>query len=687
MQRFLLFICLGWMPFILVAQSPPQRTQEVWLELKSTRSIPDSGPLPWLEKVRGLLGENLLAVEPAYRWPFPSLQPYFLLRTKTHPKLPVWVTQLRSLPEIKGADIVPTVHAHYLPNDYDSTVLAHLHLIKAPTAWDLSKGHRRIRIAILDNGVLRHHPDLQANIWQNPLEVAADGLDNDGNGYIDDTTGWDVGDADADPDPPRRSFRHGSHIAGCAAAVTDNDSGVAAIGYGCALMPVKLASDNGFADSYPFSSVLKGMEYAIATGADILNMSFGTTVAFPSGQALTDIGRARGILLVAAAGNQGDSTLEYPASYTGVVSVAATDLQDKRASFATYNRDVDLCAPGVGINSTIPGSSLRPTYQRQQGSSQASGIVSGLLGLMLSLNPCLDPDEAERILKASAVNIDHLNPGYAGQLGAGRIDAAEALGMLGRASRPAASFNVLDTLTCTGRIQIRYAGIASACPDTWRWHCSNGQVSDLPHPVFLVDSSGFYDFSLKVSNAFGEDSLLRRVYIRRSAPLIDAGPDITLGAGDSMRLGPVSDRPLAWAKWSPGIGLDDSLALRPLLRADSSRSYEVLVRDLHGCEARDSLRVSVWPTAMKTPKIQVMPRAWPNPTRQTLYLEADFGRALWLEVALYSLEGKRLGRIYQGHTTGRFKHRYELIYRKSGRYVLQWRTHTQCFHSLLLIGE
>ncbi|MCK5922813.1 MAG: S8 family serine peptidase, partial [Methylococcales bacterium] len=389
---------------------------------------------------------------------------------------------------IESVEAIPLVYSSYVPDDLDSVAHYHLPLIHAPEAWDIGRGDSQVVVAIVDNGVLISHEALADVIWQNPYEIPNNQIDDDGNGYVDDVQGWDIADADNDPSPPNRAFKHGSHVAGCVGATTDNGKGVAAIGFGCHLMPIKLASDRGFADAYPFSDALKGIEYAIINGADIINMSFGGTENLVAGQALIDPGHARGIIFVAAAGNgpadgnpnTNDTTLEYPASWRHVISVCGTDQSDLKASFATANTLVDVCAPGEQIRSTFPSVSLNSAYGQQRGSSQSTAIVSGLLALMLSKNPCLTPDEAERILKAGCTNIDALNPTYAGKLGAGRIDAQASMNLLLQQVAPVADFSVLDSQTCTGRVQFLYnPNMSQKSPDSFFWSCTCGQQSSL----------------------------------------------------------------------------------------------------------------------------------------------------------------------------------------------------------------
>ena len=450
-------------------------------------------------------------IETAFQTASAQLQSIYLIHLEAGNELAFcdWASQLTW---VEYAEPISYVYSHYVPDDYDSTRFHHLNIIRAVEAWDLEKGSEQVVIAIVDNGVLIEHNDLEANLWLNSAEIPGDSLDNDLNGFVDDIHGYDIGDDDGDPSIPHRAFRHGTHVAGCAAAVTDNGRGIASIGYSCRLMAVKVASDQGPTNVYTFDQALRGVDYAIHNGADIVNMSFGGTFFSLTGQLLMDIGHERGVIFVAATGNgpgdtnpaTNDTTWEYPASFRHVISVTATDEQDRKAAIATHNSQVDLCAPGLQIRSTIPSASLGSSYGNLSGSSMSTAIVSGLLGLLLSHNACLSPDEAEAILKASCQPIDQKNPGLEGKLGSGRIDAFAALELVETQGFPSADFRVKDSIACDSLLQLIFLPDSlSACPEQWLWVLSDGQIDSSVNPVFRIDSSGLYEISLYVKQSVG----------------------------------------------------------------------------------------------------------------------------------------------------------------------------------------
>jgi len=226
--------------------------------------------------------------------------------------------------------------------------------IHAPAAWDITTGSNNMIIAVLDGGVAWEHPDLLANIWTNPGETPGNGIDDDGNGFIDDVHGWDFVDNDNDP----TSFdliAHGTHVAGTIAAVGNNGAGITGVMWTASIMPVRVFDASGMTS---LSQILSGIQYAIDNGAKIINASYGGSNFSQAEMDEIAAANTAGIVFVAAAGNGGtnnDTTPTYPANYNlpNIISVAASDQNDKLASFSNYGKKtVDIAAPGVNIWST-----------------------------------------------------------------------------------------------------------------------------------------------------------------------------------------------------------------------------------------------------------------------------------------------------------------------------------------------
>lgn len=255
--------------------------------------------------------------------------------------------------------------------------------IDAAAAWDTQDGCAPV--AVLDTGIDAAHPDLQGNLWTNPGEVPANGADDDGNGYVDDVHGVDVRTG-GQPDDLNG---HGSHVSGIIAAVGNNGTGVTGVCWRGAVMAVKFMSVFG---SGTTSDAVAGMEYAIRMGARVINASFGTRGRSEALRDAIRLAKRRGTLIVAAAGNERrniDRVPVYPAAYPdgNVIAVAASDREDRLASFSNYGRrNVDLAAPGVRIASTIPGG----RYAAVSGTSQAAPFVAGAAALLMQQNPGAD---------------------------------------------------------------------------------------------------------------------------------------------------------------------------------------------------------------------------------------------------------------------------------------------------------
>lgn len=224
--------------------------------------------------------------------------------------------------------------------------------IDAPEAWDVTTGSSAVVVAVIDSGVDVNHPDLAANIWTNPGEIAGNGIDDDENGYVDDVNGWDFFINDNDP---RDANGHGTHVAGTIAAAGNNAAGVTGVSWSAQIMALRFLDAWGGGTT---ANAIAAIEYADAMGADIINNSWGGGAY---SQFLKDAIDACNALVVCAAGNSGsnnDSIPHYPSSYSSanIIAVAAGDQDDNRAYFSNYGLlSVDVAAPGTNVYSTAPG--------------------------------------------------------------------------------------------------------------------------------------------------------------------------------------------------------------------------------------------------------------------------------------------------------------------------------------------
>ncbi|MEW6277907.1 MAG: S8 family serine peptidase [Candidatus Eremiobacterota bacterium] len=254
--------------------------------------------------------------------------------------------------------------------------------IDAPEAWNISTGKRDggPLICVIDTGVNYLHNDLKNNIWTNPGEIPGDGIDNDGNGVVDDVHGYNAITGTGDP---MDDHSHGSHVSGTIAAEGNNGLGVVGVNWQARIMGAKFLSAGGSGST---ADAIKAVLYATRMGARITSNSWGGGAY---NQALYDALKASPALHIFAAGNSSndnDRRASYPATYDldNIVSVAATDKNDRLAGFSNYGRTtVDLAAPGVGILSTVLGQD----YKSYSGTSMATPHVAGVAGLIASVYP------------------------------------------------------------------------------------------------------------------------------------------------------------------------------------------------------------------------------------------------------------------------------------------------------------
>ena len=253
--------------------------------------------------------------------------------------------------------------------------------IDAVEAWDISTGHRRILVGVIDTGIDRAHPDLIPNLWVNPGEagpLATNGVDDDGNGFVDDWRGWDFAENDSNP---HDGHFHGTHVAGTIGAAGNNAIGVAGVCWKVSLLGIKFLNDSGSGST---ADAVEAIYYATGLGVDLTSNSWGGGGRSTAVQEAIEDAHANGILFVAAAGNNGrnaDESPMYPAAYENdnIISVAATDHRDALASFSNYGEvSVDLAAPGVAVLST----GLNKGYRQANGTSMATPHVSGACALL-----------------------------------------------------------------------------------------------------------------------------------------------------------------------------------------------------------------------------------------------------------------------------------------------------------------
>jgi serine protease len=357
------------------------------------------------------------------------------------------VKALRARADVLSADLNYIRKAYAVPNDEYYRYQWHYPLINLPQAWDVTTGSPNVIVAVIDTGVFLTHPDLIANLTTGYDFISSTSISNDGTGI------------DSNPDDPGdssiagQSSWHGTHVAGTIAAVSNNSIGVAGIARNAKVMPLR-ALGKGGGTSY---DIMQSVRYAArlsndsntlpAQRADIINLSLGGYGSSQAEQDTYTAARNAGVIIIAAAGNENTSQLSYPASYNGVVSVSAVDLNKNRAPYSNFGTTVDVAAPGGdsskdrngdgygdGVLSTLVSDSSgtrQPVYNFYQGTSMACPHVAGVAALMVAVrktaSSTLTPSEFDTFLASGSITNDLGDAGRDNIFGYGLIDAFKAV--------------------------------------------------------------------------------------------------------------------------------------------------------------------------------------------------------------------------------------------------------------------
>ena len=444
--------------------------------------------------------------------------------------------------------------------------------IGLPFAWELETGSDSLKLGMIDSGVNYNHPDLVQNVWVNEGEdIDGDGevydtddlngLDDDGNGVVDDLIGYDfftglgipvaTGEDPGSPDPDPNDFDgHGTHCAGIAAAANNNlvgvtgvaggwYGGVPAMSRGARIMCLRVGAmaDDGLGYVNP-NNCATAMDYAVMMGANVISCSWGGSDALYS--ALVNA-LAAGVTVVHAAGNDNNSSADFLDVGLGglVISVAATRSDDKKAWFSNFGTWVDVSAPGQSIYSTVSDAYV-PSYATYDGTSMSAPMVAGLSLLIRSMMPSLTRVEADSVLLSTADDIDAVNPSYVGLLGSGRINAYAALSGLANAKFSA------DILEGNIPLTVNFTDLSPNSPTSWDWRFGDGATSDIENPQHTYTDPGIYSVSLLVNdaNGLGEEHLKHYIWAQADTLTMDS---VQVSAGQTAVI-PVSLRNTAIVK-------------------------------------------------------------------------------------------------------------------------------------------
>ena len=443
LRTLLWLIC--WLLALYVQAAPPTRPGRLVLKLRESSGPAVASLRVLLPALAALPATNLTQKFPNSQPPSPERPGSVDLRRVYELTVPPGLPLAKARARLLATGMVEYVEPLYLrepqyqPNDplADSTAgnQYHLRLTHAYRAWDFTQGDTSVVIGVTDTGIRYSHEDLVGQVKYNYADPI-NGLDDDGDGYVDNFRGWDF--SNNNNDPLYEDYTgHGSQVSGVVAGQADNGKGLAGIGFKCKFLPLQIFPGTATGSFAGFEAVV----YAADHGCRVINMSWGGAGGYSRFEqdVCTYAAVNRDAVLVAAAGNTPTNVLFYPASYDHVLAVAATDAADGKASFATYNRRIDLAAPGVNISVTqgrptvTAGGPPDADYSRSSGTSFAAPQVAGAAALVRSRFPQLTAEQVVAQLRQTTDTSFYAlpaNAGYRGYLGTGRLNVARAVAAL-----------------------------------------------------------------------------------------------------------------------------------------------------------------------------------------------------------------------------------------------------------------
>ena len=469
----------------------------------------------------------------------------FLIEFSEHEKIDQLFDKIASDSRVSLVEKLPIRKEYITPNDQHFSLCWSLDKVQAEQAWDLTLGDSNIVVAAIEGAISIEHEDLENILWINADEIPGNGVDDDQNGYVDDYNGYDVGDNDPDPNPNVSNWDHGTHVSGIMAAETNNTIGMPSIGYGISLMAVK-STPNSIGAGF-VTEGFDGIYFAALNGAHVINCSFGGMNSSETEEEIIQWAWNNGSVITAASGNDGiniDATPHYPSNYPNVICVASSNSSDVKAPSSNYGNIVDITAPGVSIVSTVPFNN----YTSKSGTSMATPLVSGLIGLMMSYNPIISRDQILTCLYATCDNINPMNPGMSNYLGSGRINAYEAMLCLQSyaSATPTIDFESNTNSTCTGIV--KFTDLTSNAPYEWSWDMDGDGVEDHSeqHPTHVYDESGTYSVTLTATNFGGSGTITKTSFIEVNIDTSPSVQGVSICSGESAELISENGNNLVW---------------------------------------------------------------------------------------------------------------------------------------------
>ncbi len=442
-------------------------------------------------------------------------------------------------------------------------------LCQIPEAWTFTTGDEDLMIAVVDSGILFEHPDLENVYYHNENEIPDSNHDDDGNGYVDDWRGWDFTDAptlnnialgdytERDNDASDENY-HGTHVSGIIGAEVNNGKGIAGVIWEKQLLAIRAGfrttSGGGYLQDDDVSAAII---YATDMGADIINMSWGSSYYSPIIADACQYAYDRGVILVASSGNDPGPFISYPAKLSTVISVGSVDESKELSSFSSYGPELDIVAPGSQILSTYSMEGNNDGYSELSGTSMAAPYAAGIIGLLISQRPGITFDELKTMLYTTteylpigSVEASGFNQYY----GYGLINAYNLLSTYTNQdiaiSYPYEEMGISSSFEIKGKIEIddffRYSVTFSSGDEIeniiWKDCFTHNNTPEyfydydveIPYNGALREfriepelPDGNYRLRLSVQNNSGKVfNILRNIYIDKSIPQMKSQPEI-----------------------------------------------------------------------------------------------------------------------------------------------------------------
>ncbi len=506
--------------------------------------------------------------------------------------------------------------------------LQQLQLCSIPEAWNYTTGSPLVIVGVVDSGILREHPDITANLYTNPNEIPDNGIDDDGNGYIDDWCGWDFVDSPEMADVALGDFigqdndvtdenYHGTHVSGIISAAGNNNIGISGVNWNARIMPLRAGFKTTQGTGYlQDDDAAAAIIYAADNGCHVINMSWGDPNYSLIIADACEYAYNRGVVLVGSAGNDPGPNLSYPAKLSTVISVGAVNRYKHLAGFSSYGIDLDLVAPGEQIWSAYK---LEPTelYSEMSGTSMSAPYVTGSVALLNGLMPGLTPDEVRARLLTSTDDLGA--PGFDIHFGHGLLNTKKLLENLDPPLVAmvypfdnmgiSSDFDILGTVRCDDffRYSVMYTNKTTPSILDWKdvqhhsneptyYHqpVSNGLIARFNVPPHFND--GVYLLRIQYENVNGKRyNYYRSVHYNTTNPTM-----IIESVQGSRRYEGQNLRYYVSAKFSEPV--------HARLKAIATDNSEFLVYSV----TRDSIQVWLLPPEMPQGQVSVQIEAYNN---------------------------------------------------------------------------